>query len=496
MLWLCIHLPQLPLEVFSRSTNDAEAGRPATRGGAQAVCAGGMGTKARILVCDSRAAVLGIQPGMSLGAACTLTNKLSLYPRDEVLEQEALGHIAAWATQFSSLVSIVAPQAVLLEVAGSLTLFGSLDSVQEKAQKGLSELGYHAVLAVAPTPLSALWLGRSGKPVTVTQSSQLATAVGRLSLSCLQLNERKKRSLDGMGLRCIADLLRLPRDGLTRRLGKDLLSLLDRATGKAPDPQRPYIPPPRFRSRVLLPAEADNIEALLFAMFRMVTELGGMLLGCGGGVQELSIQLIHRQQQINRTSKNVTHIDLKLAALNRDPSHLMAVLRERLERVTLEAPVIEIVMVADTVLPLGSHAQDLFTKQGESEQNWQSLLERLRARLGEDAVYGLRQVAEHRPEYAWQDAVVGSSSAVIKFGKRPLWLLPEPMPLDCVNKDLPYFRGPLQIDSDHERIESGWWDGNDIARDYFVAQNPRGLQLWVFRELRGQHRWFLHGIFG
>jgi len=487
MLWLCIHLPQLPLEVFSRSTNDAEA---------QVVCAGGAGTKARILVCDSRAAILGIQPGMSLGAACTLANKLVFYPRDEVLEQEALGHIAAWAIQFSSLVSIAVPQAVLLEVAGSLTLFGSLDRVQEQAQKGLSELGYHAVLAVAPTPLSALWLARSGKPVTVTRPSQLVTVVGRLSLSCLQLSERKKRSLDGMGLRCIADLLRLPRDGLTRRLGKDLLSLLDRATGKAPDPQKPYVAPLRFRSRLLLPAEADNIEALLFAIHRLVAELGGMLLGCGSGVQELSIQLVHREQQINCVSKDVTHIDLKLAVLNRDPDHFMVVLRERLERLALAAPVIEIVMVADTILPLGSHAQDLFTRQGESEQSWQSLLERLYARLGDDAVHGLRQVAEHRPEYAWENVTVGSSSTAIKLGRRPLWLLSEPIPLDCHNADLPHFRGPLQIDTDRERIESGWWDGNDIARDYFVARNSRGLQLWVFRELRGKRRWFLHGIFG
>ncbi|MFV1996639.1 MAG: DNA polymerase Y family protein [Acidiferrobacterales bacterium] len=495
MLWLCIHLPQLPLEVFSRSTNDA-AHPAATRAGGRAVCAGGTGTKARILVCDSRAAILGIRPGMSLGAACTLTNKLTLYPRDEVLEQEALGHIAAWATQFSSLVSIAAPQAVLLEVAGSLTLFGSLDRVQETAKKGLSELGYHAVLAVAPTPLSALWLGRSGKPVTVTRPSQLSTVVGRLSLNYLQLSERKRRSLDGMGLRCIADLLRLPRDGLTRRMGKDLLSLLDRATGKAPDPQKLYVAPLRFRSRLLLPAEADNIEALLFAIHRLVAELGGMLLGCGAGVQELSIQLVHREQQINRASKDVTHVDLKLAAPNRDPDHFMAVLRERLERVTLVAPVIEIVMAADTILPLASHAQDLFTRKGESEQNWQSLLERLHARLGDDAVHGLRQVAEHRPEYAWENVAVGSSGTAAKFSKRPFWLLSEPVPLDCHNVDLPYFRGPLQIDTDRERIESGWWDGNDIARDYFVARNPRGLQLWIFRELRGERRWFLHGIFG
>ena len=56
---------------------------------------------------------------------------------------------------------------------------------------------------------------------------------------------------------------------------------------------------------------------------------------------------------------------------------------------------------------------------------------------------------------------------------------------------------PLQDSLDvRERIESGWWDGNDVARDYFVARNARGLRLWIYRELRGEQRWFLHGIFG
>lgn len=229
----------------------------------------------------------------------------------------------------------------------------------------------------------------------------------------------------------------------------------------------------------------------------MVSELGGMLLGCGGGVQEVSLQFIHREQQINLVRKDVTHIDFKLAGLSRDVDHLMAVLRERLERVTLEAPVIEIVVVADTILPLGSHHQDLFIKQGESEHDWQCLLERLCARLGEDVVHSLQLIAEHRPERAWCYGPVGEAriDVELSFGRRPVWLLPEPILLSSNSEGWPRFHGVLQLDLDRERIESGWWDGNDIARDYFIARNPRGLRLWVYRELRGEQRWFLHGVF-
>jgi protein ImuB len=46
-----------------------------------------------------------------------------------------------------------------------------------------------------------------------------------------------------------------------------------------------------------------------------------------------------------------------------------------------------------------------------------------------------------------------------------------------------------------ERIESGWWDGKPAARDYFVARNPRGETLWIYREYGHSEAWYLHGIF-
>ena len=75
-------------------------------------------------------------------------------------------------------------------------------------------------------------------------------------------------------------------------------------------------------------------------------------------------------------------------------------------------------------------------------------------------------------------------------------ILDEPILLSSNHEGRPWFQGALQLDTDRERIESGWWDGNDVARDYFVARNTRGLRLWVYRELRGEQHWFLHGIFG
>jgi protein ImuB len=58
----------------------------------------------------------------------------------------------------------------------------------------------------------------------------------------------------------------------------------------------------------------------------------------------------------------------------------------------------------------------------------------------------------------------------------------------------------LVLEQGPERIESGWWDGRGVARDYYVARQIRGARqshgakLWVFQE-RQSKRWYLHGMF-
>jgi protein ImuB len=60
----------------------------------------------------------------------------------------------------------------------------------------------------------------------------------------------------------------------------------------------------------------------------------------------------------------------------------------------------------------------------------------------------------------------------------------------------PWLDGPLDLGGGCERIDTGWWDGFQVARDYYVARTTEGERLWIYRELRGAGGWFLHGIFG
>lgn len=425
---------------------------------------------------------------MGLGAAHALAPGLRVRARDVAGEHALLERLAAWAGQFTSQVSIAAPDLVLLEIEGSFMLFGGLAPLRERICAQIAALGFEAIVSIAPMPLAASWFAHAGREVAVVDPAKLSGALATLSLACLQLTEKQRDTLHGMGVRTVGDCLRLPRAGLARRLGAELIADFDRALGRAPDPRPYYSAPARYHGDLALPGAVETTEGLLFALHRLLQELGGFLLARGAGISALTLILHH----IRRATTEVT---LGLVAPSRDAEHLYALWRERLARLDLPAPVEEITLRADTLVPLASRAGDFFAPKHADPATRAALIERLKARLGEDAVHGLALVAEHRPERAWCYATPGSPPGDAVSGIRPLWLLPSPLALE-VRNGAPWLDGALTLAPDRERIESGWWDDGDVRRDYFVARSTAGARLWVYRELTGERRWFLHGVFG
>jgi len=45
-----------------------------------------------------------------------------------------------------------------------------------------------------------------------------------------------------------------------------------------------------------------------------------------------------------------------------------------------------------------------------------------------------------------------------------------------------------------ERIETGWWRGLSVCRDYWRVETETRQHFWVYRDLRSK-QWFLHGEF-
>lgn len=488
MRWLAVHLPALPLEVLGLGHADPSP---------LAVSISRRGE--RILRCNPAAAACGVRPGLGVGAARALSAGLRVLPQRSAAEWEALQRLAAWSSHFTPRVSLAPPRALLLEVAGSLRLFGGPEALMTRVAQGLDDLGYGSRLALAPTPLGALVLARQARSLgaelgpMVSHRDALRAALGRLPLTVLGLGRRELDDLTRMGLRQVLDLLRLPRQGLRERLGPKRVDWLERLLGESPDPRPWFEPPPVYRGRIELPAEIERAESLVFPCRRLLLELAGLLIGRQAGVRRLDWRLGH-------AGGADTRFALGAARPQWDPDAWLGLLRGRLERLELPAPVREVQLSAEALetLDLGSPevAPDLFPRLAQLGRDPDpALLDRLRARLGSEAVRGLALMADHRPERAWRWCEPGESGAGIPRTDRPLWLLLEPQPLE-EREGLPWLGGPLDLGAERERIDTGWWDDGAVARDYFVATGPPGERLWVYRDLKGPRGWYLHGVFG
>ena len=472
----------MPLEAFQRGLPSPEP------------CA--VAEQQRLLVCDAKAAARGLRSGLSVTAALALAPGLRLRERDAAAETEALLGIAAWAMQCTPHVALDFPGMALLEVSGSLKLFGGLGEVVARLQRGLTAMGYSGSLAAAPTARAASWFARAGRQCLLADPALLERELSTLPLPVMQCGEEEALSAIGASRSPM-----LPRSGLARRFGQGLLDALDQALGRLPDPRAFCVLPEKFCAAIELPAEATQAEALLFAAQRLLAQLEGFLAARAAGTRRLTLSLSHR-------AAPATRIELGLVSACREAVHFVLLLRERLQRTALSGPVRAIALEVQAIEPLEHSNQTLFPDELQQEGNWPRLIEHLRSRLGAAAVHGIALYPDHRPERAGvhldrasvhldrasAQAEPGTKQLALDFDLRPFWLLERPQALE-EKESIPCHHGPLKLLAGPERIESGWWDGADVARDYFVARAANEALLWVYRERSPAGAWYLHGIF-
>ncbi len=471
-LWLAVCLPSLALECLS-----------AVHPSEPAVVVDATQGQQIVVALNSAAAAAGIAAGTKLGTALALAASLHVFEREPSLELANLQSLASWAAMLSSVVSIEAPESVLLEVAGSLKLFGSLETIKAKLHEELARRYRDFRVCAAPTATAALWLVRAAS-TDVLQWRQLAGRLAALPLAATRWPPVVQALLRDMGLRTVGDCARLPRDGFARRVGRLYLLELDRAFGRSVDLRAEFKAPASWSAKVEL--DEESVDSAVFSE------------GIEQLLDELCAELKLRQAQISSIEVAFEHLhrvptvesfDLREPTFDRE--RLQHLIHDRLERSVLPVPAIALRLSTGIFLPLALVSAGLFETKPPAERE-QVLLERLQERFGSAAVYGLRAVAEHRPEKAWAKCVGNGDRETIDAARsteaRPLWLLPQPIAIEPRRDSLKLVAGP-------ERIESGWWDEQDIARDYYTAQNGHGQKLWVFRDRR-THGWFLHGLFG
>jgi protein ImuB len=516
--WIALHLPALALESWV-ATLDSEV-----RHLPLALLDG-----TRVAAVDAAAAALGVRPGQQRATALALAPALRFGQADAARDARALGAVAHAALQFTPAVALHGGDTVLLEVASTLRLFGGLSQLAQRLDAALEPLGHQVVPACAPTALGAALLARWASPdppraLFGPHATRLAALRALLDTAPATLLWSQGGSalemLQGLGLRTLGELRVLPRDGLARRFGPAMLDLLDRARGDAPDPQDWVRPPERFAEQLELHARADTAAQLQHAAGLSLARLVAWARAQQGRVQRCTLGLRHEpRHRADDAVPELTTLEIALAEPSADATHLQGLLRERLARLVLPAPVTSLDLRCEELVFATPPDGELFPTRAAGQAGLARLLERLQARLGEDRVQRLEPVDDHRPERAAQTraSALPVAAAVVAVARRPApvagssphpparltrpaWLLPEPQPL-TERGPHPCFGGqPLQLLAGPERIECGWWDDALAARDYFVAQTHDGALAWIFRSrLPGAATpagWFLQGWFG
>ena len=492
MLWIALYLPELSLQIATRGMTQNRA----------IVIKDGPANRPIVIAANDIARSLGVQLGAPVAAAEALASSLLVVARNKDNEAHALERLAAWALQFTPTVTLEPQQGILLEAAPSLRLQGGLDALIEKIRSGCERLGYRVVCAVAPTARAAWWfaitspssprrrgpsvvksldsrLRRNDDIVDVCDDKNLRDHLGKLHIISLGWPSQTIELLHALGIKTIADCLALPRAGLIQRFGAALANELDQALGIQADVRPLFSAPQQFHSRIELPAEVSEIDALLFVLKRLLIEMEGFLRGLGAGVQSVRVEL---EQGIKQRES----FSVGLLAPEREHQRLLMLISARLASLKLERSVWAVSVHAEQLQSLSGKQRSFLVDSASHHVASRQLLERLQARLGKDKVQTLALGNDHRPEYAWSVGNVSQRHAVGHYPLRPLWLLPQPRPIN--DNDIALLAGP-------ERIEAGWWDGKSVQRDYYIARNGRGAVLWIYRQHHEPIRWYMHGVF-
>ncbi len=518
MLWLAVFLPTFTLDCCQR-------GAPSYEGPL------GITEQDRLVAFNALAAAAGVQPGQTIPTVFALLPSIHLIERSRARESEALQGLAAWAQQFTPTLSLrlpvdaADPAGLLLDVAGSLRLFNGPDRLTRRVLSGLAENGFPAHTGSACTPTGAWLLARHRNALHADTPNRLRALLARLPVRLLACAQPHEAALQAIGVRTIEHLMQLPRAGLARRFGLELLDELDRATGQRPDPQSVFMTPDSFESHLDLPGPVEDSERLLFGARRLLLQLCGWLAGRQAGARRISLSAEHERYP-------ATLIRFGPDRPSRDPSQLGLLLAEALRRTKLAAATSSLKLQCHDVHHYAPASTELFPGAATAHEQIDRLVERLKARLGNEQVSQLHQVAEHRPEYAWRAepvqrlpaytpeparpradyatrpprpapqspialrAALHSAAGSLPAPLRPLWLIEPPLTLSERN-NRPFWESPLSLLAGPERIESGWWDDKLVLRDYFIAEDTSHRLVWIFRErLSASGAWYLHGRFG
>ncbi len=489
MLWISAYLPELSLQSHTRGALGQLLNVPLA-------ISDGIVSRPHVHAANTCARAAGITAPMPIAAAQARAAELLVVPRDPAKEAQILQETATWLAQFTPMVSVETSGASL-EVSSSLRLFGGIAALVHRIRAGLKSLGLHAALGIAPTPRAAYVLARATHYFTgirmCREPAQLRERLADIPLALFDWPHDTTAALAALGWVRVRDLLKQPRAGLLRRFGDAMLTDLDRALGQAPDPREPHRVPEDFSCATDLLFDIIDAERLFVPIGMLLNQMEGFLRARGAAANVIVLELKHNRQLNTRHEFGARHP-------LRNADDWLRLIRERLTAQPFPEAVTALKLSAPQLVMHQAQNESWLPTPDARSEKWQAVMERIASRLGSGSVFSVREISDHRPEHAWRadgsplQTHTPRSTYAASDKPRPLLLLTEPRALVTLD-GAPQHHGALALLAGPERIETGWWDGRPVARDYFVAKNPEQEICWIFQDYRFGKKWYLHGYF-
>ncbi|QDP00586.1 Y-family DNA polymerase [Thalassotalea sp. PS06] len=468
MLWLYLHFPSLQLDSLYQADE-------------QLPIAIVHGRNSEVLQLNQSAESAGIKQGMGLGSAAALCHNLQVLAYDEKQEKTKLTYIAQWLYMVTADISLFPPNGLLLRVSHMLSLYQGLENYWQLLQQHLQKLALNYQFSSGYSPYAARLLAIGGCNQVTDDKQTLNRLLSPLPLQVSELSNKMINHLNRVGVQSIGDLLRLPLTDIAKRFDIELVTYMGRLQGQLKHPVEFYHPSERFKHYLELMFEISNLEYLQKPLLKVFHLLEQFLRFRDKRCSQLNIELHLRDT-------DSVHFQVHSAEGAYQAKQWLGLSQLTLESIKVTAPVIAISVEARQVRGNDFQMMDMFSKHcGAISAN--ELVSRLQAKLGKQNVHGIRVVDDHRPEIAnascppLQKVSKAATPDAAHTSLRPSFILPRPMPV----------KEKINIQHGPERIVAGWWDKQPVVRDYFIARNPTGQWLWVYRT--PAQKWFVHGLF-
>lgn len=487
---MCIHLPNWPIQRLLAAHPELDASQP--------ILLWRDSSRGRLVsACNAQCRMLD----MPLSEAAALTGRCCILPSDPTADLKALSGLAEHCERFSPLVGWDSPDSLLLDVTGIGALFRGEERLASEVSADLASMGYRARVAIAGT-VGAAWALATENSVAnpIVVASADLSVIGPLPLSALRLPGDTIDLLGQLGIVQIDQLLQLPRCSLSARFGERLLLRVDQLFGTIQETIAAHRPQPTFFVEEVLEHPIESLALIEHVVRELVNRIARML----APRQQGAVRLFGRLD----CAPGPLTFHVGLFRPSADPQHLWDLVRMQL---ALPGPVGRVTLAAPQIAPLENRQRELFAGSHDVSRQLNLLIDRLSSRLGASAVLRPEPTADPLPERAVRYVPLielarkrrASKSPPYSAATRPLTLhsLPRALEVVSVVPDGPpvsfrlsgrmhritHWWGP-------ERIESGWWRGRSVRRDYYRVETESGQRYWIFRHLT-DGMWFMHGEF-